>query len=381
MAVALLTFASAMADVITIDDINYKITSEEDKTVCVTSGGVYVGDVVVPAAVLIDGVAYTVTATEGYAFNNCTDLITVTLPSTLKELGQFTFNRCSNLEQVNVPDGITAIPYGCFFGTALKSMALPASVSAIEGYAFAYTSKLTDINITDAITDLGEAAFCGSGITSVTIPADITVIPKFAFSICNNLESVTLHDGITALEDNAFAADPLLKAISLPESVTSLGASAFATCQSLEEIVVPDGVTAIPDKCFYSCTGLKRAVFGKGVKSIGENAFTKYKAISAAFQLKELVLKSESVVSGGANFANEIYDSATVYVPETLVEAYKADADWGKFNIAPIDESAGITAVTGHKAADGAWYTLNGTKAASHKRGMFIHNGKTVVVK
>ena len=381
LAVALLTFASAVADVITIDDINYKITSEENKTVCVTSGGVYVGDVVVPAAVQIDGVVYTVTSTEGYAFNNCTDLITVELPTTLKELGRYTFSRCSNLEQVNIPDGLTCIPYGCFFGTALKSVVLPESVSSIEGYAFAYTANLTDINITDGITDLGEAAFCGSGIESVTIPTGITSIPKFAFSICNNLKSVTLHNGITEICDNAFAADPLLKTVTLPESVTSLGASAFATCQSLEEIVVPDGVGAIPSKCFYSCTGLKRAVFGKGVKSIGEDAFTKYKAVSAAFQLKELVLKSESVVSGGANFDEGIYSSATVYVPEKLVEAYKADADWSKFNIAAIDESAGITTATGRKTDSGAWYNLNGTKATSHKHGVFVHNGKTIVVK
>ncbi len=381
LAIALLTFASAMADVITIDDINYKITSEDDKTVCVTSGGTYVGDVVVPAAVVIDGVVYTVTSTEAYAFNNCTDLITVELPSTLKELGRYTFNRCSSLEQVNIPDGITCIPYGCFFSTGLTSMTLPESVSSIEGYAFAYTSKLTDINITDAITDLGEAAFCGSGITKVTIPAGITSIPKFAFSICTQLDSVTLHNGITEICDNAFAADPLLKSITLPESVTTLGASAFATCQSLQEIVVPDGVDAIPNKCFYSCTGLKRAVFGKGVKSIGEDAFTKYKNVTASFQLTELVLKSESMVSGGANFDPEIYGKATVYVPEKLVETYKADADWSKFNIAAIDESAGITTATGRKTDSGAWYNLNGTKATSHKHGVFVHNGKTVVVK
>lgn len=381
LAIALLTFASAVADVITIDDINYKITSEEDKTVCVTSGGTYVGDIVVPAAVKIDGVVYTVTSTEGYAFNNCTDLITVELPTTLKELGRYTFSRCSSLEQVNIPEGITSIPYGCFFGTALKSMTLPESVSSIEGYAFAYTSKLTDINITNAITDLGEAAFCGSGITKVTIPTGITSIPKYAFTICNNLESVTLHDGITEICDNAFAADPQLKSITLPESVTTLGASAFATCQSLQEIVVPDGVDAIPNKCFYSCTGLKRAVFGKGVKSIGEEAFTKYKGVTASFQLSELVLKSESMVSGGVNFAAEIYGKATVYVPEKLVETYKADANWGKFTIAAIDESAGITTATGRKTDSGAWYNLNGMRTTSHKRGVFVHNGKTVVVK
>ncbi len=380
LAAAVLTFASAMAEVFTIDDINYKITSETDKTVCVTSG-TYEGDVVVPAGVEIDGVMYRVTSTEAYAFNNSTYLITVTLPGTLKELGRYTFNRCTSLEQVNIPDGITTIPYGCFFGTGITSMTLPESVTSIEGYAFAYTSSLSDINITDAITDLGEAAFCGSGIKSVVIPTGITTIPKFAFSICTQLESVTLHDGITALDDNAFAADPMLKSITLPESVTSLGASAFATCQSLEEIVVPDGVSVIPDKCFYSCTGLKRAVFGTGVKSIGADAFTKYKTVTASFQLKELVLKSGSVVTGGANFDSEIAGKATVYVPEQLVEAYKADTDWGKFNIAAIDDGNGITTAKSNGADGGAWYNLNGTKATNHSHGVFIHGGKTVVVK
>lgn len=381
MIVVLQAFASVMAEVYTVDDINYTITSEDEKTVSVTVGTTYVGDVVVPSAVVINGNTYVVTATDNYAFNQCTDLVTVTLPSTLKSLGMYTFNGCTSLEDVNIPDGITTIPFGCFYLTGLKKVTLPSTVTTIDKYAFAYSAGLAEINITDAITYIGEAAFCGTGLKTVTIPSSITEIEKYAFTICQKLESVTLHNRITTIGDNAFAADLSLKSIKIPESVTSIGASAFATCQALEEIEIPDGVASIPAKCFYSCTGLKKAVFGTGVKSIGEDAFTKYKSITESFQLKTLVLKSNTMVTGGANFDKILYFKTTVYVPEQLVDTYKADTYWGNFNIAKIDTSTGVTGVTIEPTAAGHWYNLDGTRAVNHTNGVFIHNGKTVVIK
>lgn len=378
------TFAASIFDrtTFTVDDINYVITSEEEKTVSVTSGGNYVGDVVIPAGVVYNDEVYTVTGTDGYVFNQCSNLVTVELPKTIKTLGNYTFNQCTSLEQVNIPDGITTIPFGCFYGCmTLTSVTLPQSVTTIGKYAFGYASSLADVNITDNITSIGEAAFFGTAIKSVTIPSGVNEIADFAFSLCQKLTEVKLHEGMTALGNNAFAASVSLKSIKLPESLKSIGSSAFATCQSLEEIEIPDGVTAILDKCFYSCTSLKKAVLGRGVKSIGTDAFTKYKQVTDSLKLEELYLESETMVSGGANFADNLYNTTTVYVPEQLVDTYKADADWGKFNIEKMDEKAGISTTAIRKTDNNAWYNLNGTKAKSHDHGLFIHNGKTVVVK
>ncbi len=374
-------FTAIVADVYTVDDINYTITSEDNRTVSVTSGITYVGDLVIPATVEINGTTYTVTGTDMYAFNQCKELVSVSLPRTIKTLGIYTFNGCVALTEVNIPDGITTIPYGCFYTTGIQSIKLPESVTTIDKYAFAYSANLSDINITDAITYIGEAAFVGAGLKKVTIPSSITEIEKFTFSICTKLESVTLHDRVTTIGDNAFAADLLLTNITIPQSVTSIGSSAFATCQSLEEIEIPDGVEAIPAKCFYSCTGLKRAVFGTGVKSIGENAFTKYDKVTQSFQLGKLVLKSNTMVTGGENFDKLIYMKATVYVPEQLVDTYKADTYWGSFKIAKIDSTTGVDALNSDRATDNRWYNLNGTRVGTPKHGLYIHNGKAVMVK
>lgn len=374
-------FTVVLADVYTVDDINYTITSEDAKTVSVTGGITYVGDVVVPAAVVINGSTYTVTATDMYAFNQCTELVTVTLPSTVKTLGMYTFNGCTSLEEVNIPDGVTTIPFGCFYLTGLTKVTLPSTVTTIDKYAFAYSAGLADINITDAITYIGEAAFCGCGLKSVTIPSSITEIEKYTFTICQKLESVTLHNRITTIADNAFAADLSLKSITIPESVTSIGASAFATCQALEEIVIPDGVEAIPDKCFYSCTGLKKAVFGTGVKSIGTDAFTKYSKITENFSLTQLILRSNTMVTGGENFDKVISMKATVYVPEQLVDTYKADTYWSSFKIAKLDATTGIDALNSDTKADNLWYNLDGTRVNNPTHGVYIHKGKTVMVK
>jgi len=46
-------------------------------------------------------------------------------------------------------------------------------------------------------------------------------------------------------------------------------------------------------------------------------------------------------------------------------------------------EETAVNAVTAATAADGVWYTLDGRKLNSrpHKKGLYIHNGRRIVVK
>lgn len=380
LSVLLLCSAGAMAEDFTEDGIHYDISSAEEQTLTVVRGdGDYVGDVTIPARVDHDGVTYTVTALHDQAFFQCADLAAVTIPATVTDLGRYTFSSCTSLAQVSLPQNIETIPEGCFvYCSSLTSVELPESVCEIENYGFGYCSSLTQLNLSDRITYLGDMALIGTALPSFTLPASLTRVPKYIVALNNALTSVTLHDGVTAIGECAFQGDPLLTAITLPESVTEIEASAFAQCTGLKTITVPDGVTAIPNRCFYNDMALQTVVLGKGVTTIGTDAFARYKTDQP--QLKDVYLAADQVVSGGDSFIDAACAQATLHVPATLLDSYKADNAWKRFsNIVAIadGELTGVASVNVQPVNDATpYYNISGQRISPNAKGIVIHGGK-----
>lgn len=65
------------------------------------------------------------------------DFETISLPSTLKEIGKSAFSNCNKLKQVIIPDSVTRIGESAFFEcNSLKYVYIPLSVTEIGTYAF-----------------------------------------------------------------------------------------------------------------------------------------------------------------------------------------------------------------------------------------------------
>ncbi len=84
---------------------------------------------------------------------NYTELVSITIPETVKYLGRGTFRGCENLTKVLFAtlSQITEIPHSAFWGcTSLSSFALPTSVTEIDEMAFesAYITELQVNSIT-----------------------------------------------------------------------------------------------------------------------------------------------------------------------------------------------------------------------------------------
>lgn len=104
----------------------------------------------ITSAVIENGV----TSICDYAFYKCTTLKTVSLPTSVAELGYSAFCGCAALEALTIPAGVTIIP-----------------TSFVEN-----CTKLTEITIPDGVTQIGSHAFYDSGITALSIPASVTTI-------------------------------------------------------------------------------------------------------------------------------------------------------------------------------------------------------------
>ena len=130
---------------------------------------------------------------------------------------------------------------GC---SGLTSLTIPSSVTEIGSYAFEDCSGLTSLTIPSSVTSIGWYAFEGcSGLTSLTIPSSVTSIGYYAFSGCSGLTSLTIPSCVTSIDDNAFSGCSGLTSIYVyPEKVPILGTGVFSGCDAKNcTVYVPTG--------------------------------------------------------------------------------------------------------------------------------------------
>lgn len=268
----------------------------------------------ITAAVVSDGV----TDLGNYAFYNCTNLESVSLPDTLTSLGRSGFEKCYALTGIIIPEGVTALEDWVFEGcSSLTGVAIPDGVTSVGDSAFSDCSSLTSVTIPSSLTYIGDSAF--SGCTSLTefvveegnvsyssedgvlfnaegttllrcpnkwqgayeIPSGVTAIENSAFEGCESLTGVTIPSGVTSIGDSTFAYCTSLTDVEIPSGVTYIGCGAFEGCSSLSDIVIPSGVEEIYSSTFNGCESLSSVALPDTITNIGGWAFSYCMSLTA----------------------------------------------------------------------------------------------------
>ena len=147
-----------------------------------------------------------VTAVENYAFKNCEQITSVTLPDSVTAIGDCAFWGCRNLRSVHLPDGVTSIGVFAFRDCEeLNEIRLPQGITRINDYTFCGCKKLETITLTGTIESIGNGAFRKSGVEQIHLPEGLKYIGENAFQSCGELASITLPASVTQIDTAAFA--------------------------------------------------------------------------------------------------------------------------------------------------------------------------------
>ena len=121
------------------------------------------------------------------AFTGCNSLSTITIPGSVKHIGDLAFCGCSNLKTVVLSDGVESIGVGSFNDCReLDAVSIPQSVTSIATQAFSWCGKLREVQILGHPTLGVERLLDDDGHVVRTY--------KKVFEGCNSLTNIVASD-------------------------------------------------------------------------------------------------------------------------------------------------------------------------------------------
>ncbi len=329
----------------------------------------YSGDLTIPSTVIYDGITYRVVSIDAQTFYGCSDLTSITIPESITSIGYEAFYNCTGLTSVTIGNGVTSIGYSAF----RKCSSLTAPVYNAHVFAYLHSLHSGAYSIPEGITTIAAGAFFGCDLlTSVTIPNSITTIDETAFLYCNgltsiawnakhcadfsssstpfyssdlraNITSITFGDEVEHIPAYLCYGFSNLTSLTIPNNVTSIGTNAFYNCSSLASVTwnathcadftsaspfnklssiksfaFSNEVEYIPAYVCYGCTGLTDVTIGNGVTAVGSQAFNNCTSLTKTNYTGDVA--SWCAIDFEDFSANPIYYSHNLYINDIEVK-------------------------------------------------------------
>ena len=230
-----------------------------------------------------------VTSLPSCAFQECPNLMQVTIGSGLKSIGDDAFDNTGvqNLYIDNLEQWCN-IDFGTVYSNPLAfnqgwlhvggadptyDIVIPDGVTKINSYAFA-GAKLNTVTVPSGVTEIGDEVFfyCWGDFQTVNLPDGLKSIGYGAFST-NSLQTIVIPESVTSLGNNLCINSKELREVRINANITTLGEYSFHNCARLQTVTLPPTLRVIQDWAFNGCS-LQSIDIPEGVQEIGEVAFS-----------------------------------------------------------------------------------------------------------
>lgn len=212
------------------------------------------------------------------------------------------------LEKCILPDSLDYIGYKSFSESGIQYITMPKyGVGEIGPEAYSGCSSLRGIDLSNGVKKIGNSAFYHSS-KYIGYWDDIIYIPE----------------GCVFIGDNAFA-EMNLGSVSFPSTLEYIGNESFKRC-GLETVKLPNGLQYIGSWAFADNYSLEEVRFPASVLRVGGNAFDGNNSIKNVY-----AYVVEPLELGQNTFEGQVFQNATLHVPETAYGNYYWDTQWSQF--------------------------------------------------
>lgn len=310
-----------------------------------------------------------ITLIEADAFYN-SGLTSIVLPNSVTEVQESAFSNCKQLASCDLGRGIKHIGKNCFWDcTALKSLKWSDCLETIGGGCFiswgsGSSSGLGKIPLQDTLVfpatfrSMDEIFSCytnvkviiwnarrpeGSGMgplynyyhsyDEIIVGDEVEVIPNNLFRDQRKIDTLILPESVESIGQNAFNGCTKLQYINIPENVQTIGKAAFYNCAALTSLELPESISEIYSSTFYGCKSLTRIHIPGGVTTIGESAFVNCPALDS------IVLPSELTMIGGSAFSGIELQDTLVITDKVVAISSNAFENWSSLEYLSIGKN------------------------------------------
>lgn len=357
-------------------------------------------------------IPYGITSIDNGAFSGCTSLTSIEIPNTITSMGIYAFEGCSKITTVKLSNSLANIDQYTFKDcTSLTTITIPNSVKRIYREAFSGCSSLTTVTIGTGIKNLYSNSFtnCGelSNVYCFAESVPTTVSDVFDNSYVNLANLHVPASSVSAYSSSApwSGFGEIVPITSEDITIGDLGIGTFCGSNPLDLSGTED-VKAYVVSSYESATGqvtLTRTYYippftgvvvkgSKGTHTIpagvGQPVFPNMmKGVTTNTALNKVNGDYTNYVlanKGGNLGFYAVSDGSTLGAGKAYLPLPTADLPTAarEFTLIFDDgETTEIMKVASQEKASQGYYDLQGRRVANPTSGLYIVNGKKVIIK